>query len=312
MPSYSPMLATLVAEPFSRPGWLFETKFDGVRCIAIRKGARLAMYSRNQLRLEHKYPEIAAALAAQEADDFVIDGEIVAYQGDLTSFSRLQQRMGVVHPSPELQRSVPVWFQVFDLLALNGDDLRRLPLRERKARLKGALRFTKPLRFSDHRETDGERFYEDACKAGLEGLIAKDGDSPYVAGRSRAWQKLKCVNEQEFVIGGWTDPEGSRTGFGALLVGYYEDHKLRYAGKVGTGFGDDILRRLSARMKRIARTTSPFVDRVGGRAHWVKPEIVAQIGFTEWTGAGRLRHPRFQGIRLDKPAEQVGRERPRA
>jgi bifunctional non-homologous end joining protein LigD len=296
-----PMLATLVAEPFTRDGWIFETKLDGIRCVAGRSGRTVEMLSRNRLPQQARFPEIAKALLAQGPRDFVADGEIVVFDGAVSSFSRLQQRAG------------PAWLYLFDLMWLDGEDLRGRPLLERKMLLKQSFSFAKPLKYSVHRERDGEAFLREACAAGLEGVIAKDASSPYASGRSRAWQKLKCVNEQELVIGGWTDPEGARSGFGALLVGYYEKDVLRYAGKVGTGFDVATLTRLTKELRRLGQEESPFADKVPGTrtAHWVKPELVAQIGFTEWTGAGRLRHPRFAGLREDKRARDVVRERPR-
>lgn len=303
---FPPMLATLVAQPFSRKGWLFESKLDGIRCLAVRSGSRLVLYSRNRRSLNARFPELVAALQRQAARDFAVDGEIVVFRKNgVTSFAALQQ-LGQVKR--------PVWFYVFDLLRLAGEDIRPQALRLRKQRLKTALNFTGPLRYHAHRQAEGEELYEEACRKGLEGLIAKDGDAPYQAGRSRAWLKIKCTGEQEFVIGGWTDPRGSRAGFGALLLGYHEDGRLRFAGKVGTGFGDELLRELPSRLAALARDSSPFAERVPGatKAHWVDPKLVGQVGFSEWTDAGRLRQPRFQGLRDDKKATTVTRERPRA
>jgi bifunctional non-homologous end joining protein LigD len=207
----------------------------------------------------------------------------------------------------------PVVYCVFDLLELDGDDLRDLPLLERRARLTDVIRPSVALRLSEAWREDSQNRFERACRAGWEGLIAKRAAAPYVSGRSRDWLKLKCVWEQEFVIGGYTDPSGSRTDFGALLVGYYEDGGLRYAGKVGTGYTAATLRELGAWLRKLGTPESPFIDArpIPKGAHWTRPELVAQIGFAEWTNDGRLRQPRFLGLRDDKRATEVVRERPR-
>ena len=223
-----PELATLTADRFSDPAWIFERKFDGERCLAFRAGQQLRLMTRSQQQVTSTYPEIADALRAQEGSDFIVDGEVVAFDGDKTSFSRLQRRLGVRDPGPALRAEVPVYLYVFDVLWADGRDVRPLPLRERKRLLRGLLSFRDPLRFTDHRDADGEAYWREACSKGWEGIIAKRADSPYRPGRTRDWLKFKCENGQEFVIGGYTDPRGSRTGFGALLLGYYDsDGKLR-------------------------------------------------------------------------------------
>jgi bifunctional non-homologous end joining protein LigD len=299
------MKAVLTDEPFSDPAWIFERKLDGVRCMAHRDGAAVRLLSRTDREMTGQFPELAEALEAEPCRDFVLDGEIVAFERrGVTSFQRLQRRG---------QERVPVFLYVFDLLRHDGHDVRELPLRERKALLRRALRFQGPVRFSPHRNEHGERLFRDACRRGLEGLIAKRADSPYRSGaRSRDWLKLKCHAEQELVIGGFTAPQGSRTDFGALLVGYWEDGRLRYAGKVGTGFGRATLESLGRRLRELEREDSPFADvhPIPRGTHWVEPELVAQIGFAEWTRDGRLRHPRYLGLRDDKPAREVVRERP--
>ena len=304
------MLATLSAQPFSRKGWLFEPKFDGERCLALRCGADIQLLSRNQKRLNDRYPELVAAFSSQKAQRFSVDGEIVTFEDGVTSFSRLQQRMQVRHPSERLRREIPVWIYLFDLMHLEGYDTRQLPLYKRKELLREALDFRDPLRFTTHRETEGEAYYRDACRKGWEGIIGKNGDSVYISRRSREWLKFKCTKEQEFVIGGYTDPKGGRIGFGALLVGYYKAGKLVYAGKVGTGFDEETLRRLGRQLADLKTKTSPFVagDPPRRGIHWVKPKLVAQIGFTEWTREGRLRHPRYLGLRFDKRSSEVVRE----
>jgi DNA ligase D-like protein (predicted ligase) len=201
---------------------------------------------------------------------------------------------------------------VFDLLELNGEDLTGRPLLERRARLERDIRPCDSLQLSEAFRGDSQRRFADACRSGWEGLIAKRADAPYAHGRSRDWLKLKCAWEQELVIGGYTEPRGSRIEFGALLVGYYEDDRLRYAGKVGTGYSVATLRKLGARLRALETPESPFVDArpVPPGTHWMRPELVAQVGFAEWTSEGRLRQPRFLGLRDDKRAADVVRERP--
>jgi len=308
-----PELATLTRDRFSDPAWIFERKLDGERCLAFKSGTRARLMTRNQKEDTSTYPEITQALAAQRAGDFIIDGEIVAFDGSQTRFARLQQRLGVHHPGPGLLTEVPVYYYIFDVLWAGERDVRPLPLRERKRLLRGLLTFTGPLRFTEHTDTDGEVYYRQACASGWEGVIAKRADAPYRAGRSRDWLKFKCEAGQEFVIGGFTDPRGTRTGFGALLLGYYDPgHVLVYAGKVGTGFTRQTLDRLHARLAGLEQD-QPSFDR--GRlprsgVHWVQPLLVAEVGFSEWTTDGELRHPRFQGLRDDKDPADVVREMP--
>jgi DNA ligase D-like protein (predicted ligase) len=306
----APMLATLTDERFSREGWLFEPKWDGERCLAFRNGRGLRLLSRNQKPLNQRYPEIAAAFRRQETASFIADGEIVTFEDGITSFARLQRRMQVERPSAELLRSVPVWLHLFDLLYLDRFDIREVALRYRKQVLRDAFDFEDALRFTEHCEKEGEVYYRAACRRGWEGVIAKNGDRPYVSRRTRDWLKFKCRREQEFVIGGYTDPQGQRIGFGALLVGYYSGGKLVYAGKVGTGFDHDTLQRLGRQLAALEVPTSPFAgDGLPRRGvHWVKPKLVAEIGFTEWTPRNRLRHPRFLGLRQDKRPQEVVRE----
>jgi bifunctional non-homologous end joining protein LigD len=309
-----PELATLTKERFSDPGWIFERKLDGERCLAFKSGTRVRLMTRNQKEDTSTYPEIAEALTAQRAGDFIIDGEIVAFAGNETRFNQLQQRLGVRHPGPELRAQVPVFYYIFDVLWADDRDLRPLPLRERKRILRNLLTFDDPLRFAQHRDTDGEAYYREACASGWEGLIAKRADAPYQAGRSKDWLKFKCESGQEFVIGGFTDPQGSRTGFGALLLGYYDpDGRLVYAGKVGTGFSQRTLDSLHASLAKLERD-QPAFDRghlPRSHVHWVEPRLVGEVGFSEWTTDGQLRHPRFQGLRKDKDAAEVVREMPK-
>ncbi|GAB3297292.1 non-homologous end-joining DNA ligase [Parasphingorhabdus pacifica] len=305
-----PMLATLTHEPFSGADWVFERKLDGARVLTGRAGGDPVLWSRNRKRVNASYPEVAEALAGQGVDEFLVDGEVVAFEGNRTSFARLQRRMHLTSPLAARRTGVRVYYYLFDLLAFGGVDLTGLSLRTRKRLLRECFGFDDPLRFSAHRNGDGREFLRQACECGWEGLIAKRADRPYRGGRSRDWLKLKCVTGQEFVIGGFTDPRGGRTGFGALLVGYYETGRLRYAGKVGTGYDDRMLRYLRGVLEELRRSGSPFVDDVGVRdAHWVEPRLVVEVGFSEWTDDGKLRHPRFSGLRADKPAKSVVRER---
>jgi bifunctional non-homologous end joining protein LigD len=300
-----PMKAVLSDKPFSDPNWIFERKLDGIRCLATRDASGLRLVSRTGRAMNHEYPTIVAALEREPSDDFIADGEIVAFENGITSFSRLQRRG---------RERVPVFLYLFDLPRHGGEDLRNVPLRQRKARLRRALEFGGPVRFNPHRNGEhGEEMYREACEKGLEGVIAKRADSPYLSGgRSHDWLKLKCHAEQELVIGGYSAPKGSRTDFGALLVGYYDGGTLRYAGKVGTGFDHHTLQTLGQSMRELEQDESHFepFKPIPPGTHWVRPELVAQIGFTEWTRDHRLRHPRFLGLRDDKPAREVVREVP--
>jgi len=296
------MKAVLTDERFSDPNWIYERKLDGIRCIAIRDGNDVKLLSRNDLKQNDRYPELAEALENERCDQFVIDGEVVAFEGSETSFAKLARRG---------QEHVPVFYYVFDILWLEGHDVRKLPLRTRKRLLRDALQFHGNVRWTQHRNRDGEAFFKEACRKGWEGLIAKRADSPYVATRSRDWLKFKCEHGQELVVGGYTEPRGSRVEFGALLLGYYRDGQLQYAGKVGTGFDTETLHALAAQLKQLERDDSPFEtpgEIKERNVTWVEPKLVAEIGFTEWTRDHRLRHPRYLGLRDDKDASEVVRE----
>ena len=295
-----PMKAVLTGERFSDAAWVFERKLDGIRCIAIRSDDGVRLLSRNDLSLNGRFPEVAAALAANPGPPLVVDGEIVAFAGGQTSFQLLQQRGA---------RRVSVKLYAFDLLHLAGYATTALPLHARRRLLRAAVDFHGPLRLTLSRKRDGERLAAEACRKGWEGLIAKRADAPYTHGRSRDWLKFKCTAEQELVIGGFTAPRGSRSDLGALLLGHFADGQLRYAGKVGTGFTAGTLAGLSAQLGPLRRDSSPFADDIREpHVTWVEPRLVAQIGFTEWTRDGRLRHPTFLGMRDDKPAQDVVRE----
>ncbi|HEX4282326.1 MAG TPA: non-homologous end-joining DNA ligase [Solirubrobacteraceae bacterium] len=296
------MKATLTNERFSDPNWIFERKLDGIRCIAIRTGKTVTLLSRNDISQNSRYPELVEALEKEQCDQFVIDGEVVAFDGSETSFARLAQRG---------HHYVPVFYYVFDILWLDGHDVRSLPLRTRKRLLKQALSFHGNVRWTAHRNRDGAEYFKEACRKGWEGLVAKRADSPYVTTRSRDWLKFKCEHGQELVVGGFTEPRGSRVEFGALLLGYYRDKQLEYAGKVGTGFDTETLHDLGAQLRALKRADPPFAEPTTIKERdvtWVEPKLVAEVGFTEWTRDGRLRHPRFLGLRDDKAASEVVRE----
>ncbi len=308
-----PMLATLTHERFSDPDWIYERKLDGVRLLVFRKDGDVRLRTRNRKDRGSTYPELVAALEG-DGPDLVADGEVVAFDGDVTSFSRLQERIQIQdeEEARERAREVAVKLYLFDLLHVDGHDITDVPLRGRKRVLRESFEWEDPLRFTAHRNEEGEAFWAEACEKGWEGVMAKDARGPYLHTRSKKWLKFKCGHRQELVVGGFTEPEGKRVGFGALLLGYHEDDGLRYAGKVGTGWDDETLESLRSRMDGLERRTSPFESGDppdSDDIHWVTPKLVAEVGFTEWTDAGRLRHPRFLGLRGDKDPEDVVRER---
>lgn len=309
-----PMLATLV-EPKALPnGWLYEPKLDGVRCLAFVRAGRARLYSRNRKALNGAYPEIVEALEPLVRGDAVLDGEIVAIDPErgISSFSLLQRRIGLRDADRARRTGVAVEFWLFDCLVRDGKDLRGSPLTERQRALRSVLKPKGAIRITPAFDGEFEALFETACRSGSEGLIGKRASSRYVSGRSGDWVKLKCVNAQEFVIGGWTEPRGSREVLGALLVGYYDrDGDLQYAGKVGTGYDRFMLRTLAPALARRARRTSPFAAASSPRepgVHWVSPTLVAQVGYSEWTHDDRLRHPRFLGLRDDKDPKLVTRD----
>ena len=301
------MLATLVDAPFHREGWVYEEKYDGFRFLAYKEGRRVTLLTRNLKDRTEEFGEIAAAVADLAAPTLVLDGEIVVFDADgVSRFQLLQRRM------MGEDAAAPV-FVVFDCLYARGQDLRGRPLAERRRTLEREAPERRGLMLARRLADEGFAAFAAARRRKLEGLIAKDGASLYAAAtRSPLWRKVKVRLEEEFVIGGFTAPEGSRAHFGALLVGAWAGAKLRYAGKVGTGFTGRTLDDLRERFRPLVRATSPFVDAPRERGvTWVEPTLVAQLGFTERTGDGKLRHPTFLGLRDDKPARQV-RWRPRA
>jgi bifunctional non-homologous end joining protein LigD len=312
------MKAKLAAAP-PRGDWIYEIKFDGWRAIALKGGSQARLLSRNQQDFGGKFPEIMESIAALDAQDVVLDGEIVALDEKGRSSFQLLQAYDIGQERPA------IFFYAFDILQLNGHDLKNLPLTERKSKLQnllknppGVIRYSAPL------GSDLEPLLKQARLFGLEGVIGKLAGSVYEPGRrSGSWIKLKLVLQQEFVIGGYTDPEGSRKYFGSVIVGFYEGDKLLFAGKVGTGFNDALLRRLYSQFKRIARTSCPFANLPVPRGnkwgqgitasemkdcHWVEPQLVCQVKFSEWTRDDRLRQPVFLGLREDKDAKEVVRE----
>lgn len=297
----APQLATLKKEIFSEINWIFEEKFDGIRCIAIKSKGKVSLYSRNHKSLNLDFPEIVAQMESEPSRDYVVDGEIVAFEGKVTSFSKLQRRG---------HEKTKVYFYIFDLLFWDRAKTTSLPLLERKKLLKTHFPFGGLIRYTPHVSTKGEAFFKKGKEKGWEGVIGKRGDSLYLSKRTNNWLKFKYTPVQEFVIGGYTEPQRSRIGFGALLIGYYEKGKLLYAGKVGTGYDTALLTSLSRKLSSLKRAHSPFATQLKEKtAHFVHPSLVCEVGFTEWTKEGKLRHPRFLGLRKDKPAKNVLRER---
>src|SRR5262245_47668023 len=281
-----PMAATLTQERFTGPEWIFERKLDGIRVIAFKRGRDVQLFSRNRLPQNASYPSVVEAVAHLPVNDAILDGEATGVWG----------------------HTGRVAYHVFDVLWIDGRDVTRLPLVERREILR-----TLPLRAPLQRvpAIDEPKPWERACNEGWEGVIAKRRDSVYEHRRSRNWLKMKCEASQELVVGGFTDPQGGRVGLGALLVGYFEADDFVFAGKVGTGFDNRLLLDLRAQLDALEIEKPPFTKAVGlprVRAHWVQPQIVVQVGFIEWTGHGKLRHPRLLGIRTDKAAREVTRE----
>jgi len=312
----APQLATLVSEAPSGKEWLHEVKLDGYRMECLIGGGRARLLTRRGLDWTERFPRVAEAASqlATKGREAILDGEVVALLPDgRSSFQALQQSLMGEH-------SERVVYYAFDLLRHDGVDLRPLPVEQRKSRL---ARFLKSggrrdghgiLRYSDHVDAEGAAVLAKACKLKLEGIVSKRRDLGYHSGRSRSWLKSKCLNRQEMVVIGFTDPRGGRTGIGALLLGVNgATGELEYAGKVGTGMNTAMLQSLRALLEPLRRSDPP-VGRKGiravGAAHWVEPKVVVEVEFTEWTDDGRLRHPSFVGIREDKAAREVRRERP--
>lgn len=307
-----PMLATLTNLYFSKQDWIYEHKFDGERCLAFKKNGVVLLLSRNHNSMNSEYPELVKALEQQEADNFIIDGEIVAR--DKAGVSDFQMLQGRMHLERTTNKSVPIAYCIFDLMYVAGYDIQMLPLLARKKILKKLLRYNKLLSYTDHIVGDGIPYFKKACKLKWEGVIAKSSESEYANKRSRDWLKFKCIMQQELVIGGYTTPRGSRQFFGALLVGYYQDGKLIYAGKVGTGYSEETLAMLGKKLHKLAQKKCSFTNYDGKEqdVHWVKPMLVAEFQFAQWTRGDKLRVGRYKGLRDDKAARDVVKEVPKA
>lgn len=312
MPSFiKPMLAQLTDTPFSHKDWIFERKLDGERCVIFKKGNNVVLKSRNNKILNESYPEIVTLLKKLSLPPCIIDGEIVAFANKVTDFSLLQERFGLNYAAKLSPPKVPAYYYAFDIMYCDGYLLTHLPLLTRKSILKNLITFKGIFRYVTHKNKNGEQYFKQACKDKWEGLIAKKRESTYLSKRSSNWLKFKCSNEQEFVIGGYTQPSGSRINFGALLLGYYEKGKLHYAGKVGTGFNETMLTELGKKLKKYETKKNPFInyDLATKDVYWVKPILVCEIQFTEWTITNKLRHPSFLGLRRDKLAKDVKKEK---
>jgi bifunctional non-homologous end joining protein LigD len=299
------MLATLTDIPFDDPNWIFEDKFDGFRMVAETRNGKVALYSRNGKIISRSYIEVAKALEGVRGDA-VIDGELVALGKDGISHFQLLQNA--------LRREAKLLYCAFDLMFENGEDLRKLPLLERKKRLKAILPRDKLIAFSRHRKADGTKFFAEADRKGLEGIMAKRADSAYASGsRFPDWLKIKTSKRQEVVIAGFTAPKRSRPFFGALVMAVRENDAWRYIGHVGTGFSHKMLEELHGKLAKLKAARSPFPARVKdeGMTTWVKPSLVAHVKFAEWTSKGELRQPVYMGLRFDKRAIDVVRERER-
>jgi bifunctional non-homologous end joining protein LigD len=300
-----PMLATLTDAPFDDAGWVFEDKFDGFRMIAEIKNGKVALYSRNGKIISQSYVEVARALEGVKADA-VIDGELVAIGKDGVSHFQLLQNA--------LRHEAKLLYCAFDLMFVDGEDLRKQPLLVRKERLKAILPRDKLIAFSRHRKTSGTKFFAEAERKGLEGIMAKRADSPYASGgRTADWLKIKTAKRQEVVIAGFTAPRRTRPFFGALVLAVRENDAWRYIGHVGTGFSHQTLETLHAKLSKLKAASSPFPAKVKdeGVTTWVRPCLVAEVKFAEWTSKGELRQPVYLGLRADKPAKDVVRERER-
>ena len=294
-----PMLATLIDAPFDNPDWVFESKWDGFRMIASIDGGKVMLYSRNGEVVTERYAPIAKALGAI-GHDAVIDGELVAL--DAQGRSRFQLLQNALRTTANLR------YCMFDIMFLDGEDLRSLPLLERKERLRKIMPRDRLLFFSRHRRRQGTRYFEKAARDGEEGIMAKRADSIYVSGaRTKSWLKIKAGKRQEVAIVGFTAPRRSRKYFGALVIALRDGKQWRYAGHVGTGFSNAMLETLHAKLWPLRTAKSPFQQRVKDETvtTWVKPKLVAEVKFTEWTSAGEMRHPAFLGLREDKKPEDV-------
>ena len=314
-----PMLCTLIAAPFDHPAWIFEPKYDGLRVLAYFDGRELTLRSRNHASQNFQFPDVVAALRESLTRPGIVDGEVVCLdEHGRSSFRALQQRFHLRNArevTVRMQRH-PAYLYLFDLLYVDCYDVRVLPLKDRKALLRESVHWSHHVRCTVYQSERGKALWRQACREGSEGIIGKHLDSPYVEGRSSWWVKVKCIGRQEFVVGGFTDPQRSRVGLGALLIGYYSDdgQRLIYAGKVGTGYTREALLDLRSHLDALEQRKSPFDAGDlphGSQVHWVRPQLVAEIAFGEWTQNGMLRQPRFEGLRTDKTPRECRRERPK-
>jgi len=307
MPSkIAPMLATLAEKPFSHPDWIFEIKWDGIRAMAWIDDGRLELHSRTGRVITTQYPELADLPERVKARQTILDGEIVVLDANGRSdFERLQSRMNVDRPSVLMQRQAPITYYLFDVLYVNGYDLREVPLVERKQFLRDLVNWGDPARYADHQAEMGKELFDLAKSQGLEGIIGKHAQSTYASGRSPAWVKFKVVDELDAVIGGWTEPRGSREHFGALLLGLYDGEKLRFIGGVGTGFTEKTQKEVFDEIKPLAAARCPFdaVPETKEKATWMEPRLVARVKYGNWTEEWRLRAPVFLGLRSDYEAK---------
>jgi len=318
------MLATLVEEPFDDPQWIYEVKWDGYRAVAFIGNGKARLVSRNQNDLTGEFAEIAAALGELHVEDAVLDGEVVALDEEgRPSFSLMQQRTGMTSPGKRgpKNRALPIVYYGFDLLYLDGYNLMAVELERRKELLKQIVPRDKGfIRYSDHYPEKGRALYAVAGDKGLEGIVAKLRTSVYVQKRSREWLKIKITRRQECVIAGYTDPRGSRENFGSIVLGLYDqDNRFRHAGNAGSGFTESTHAALWKRLKELQTDKNPFGEKIEStrKPHWVKPELVAEIKFSEWTHEGerggfKMRAPIFQGLRFDKKPRECVFEFPRS
>lgn len=307
----NPMIPTLGNDCFDDENWMYERKLDGVRIMVYNSGENITLKSRIKTDLNKNYPELVDALKKGTQTPYIADGEVVAFDGSVSSFSELQKRIYIADPDEARQSDVKVYLYLFDLVYFAGYDLTKLDLRSRKSLLKKALSYEDPIRYTVHINRDGTSFHDQAAQKGWEGIVAKDGRAPYIQTHSEKWLKFKFMHRQEFVVGGYTDPDSNRIGFNGLLVGYYQDGELQYAGQVGTGFDYNQTKKLHKKLVELEQSVSPFKRGWSSKktVHWVEPELIIEVAFSGWTHHNKLNHARFLGIRRDKKPNNVQKEK---
>jgi bifunctional non-homologous end joining protein LigD len=318
-PTPAPMLCTLIAEPFDNASWIFEPKYDGLHILGRYDGKDLVLLSRNRAAQNFQFPDVASALEDSLTRPAIVDGEIVCFdEHGRSSFRSLQQRFHLkdAREVDTRMRRYAAYLYLFDLLYVDEYDITSLPLRLRKTLLRQSVKWSERVLWTPYEREKGRTLWRRACREGSECIVGKHLDSPYVQSRSSWWVKVKCIGRQEFVIGGFTEPQRSRVGLGALRVGYYSDDGQRflYAGKVGTGYTQEVALDLRKRFEKVKQRPSPFDQGASARdglVHWVQPKLVAEIAFAEWTQNGLLRQPRFEGLRPDKRPTECRREQPK-